>query len=155
VKVYSSHGGVALIKRAEVLVVDDDPNDAFFLRRAFSQDGLRASVWVAVDGGEARTRLTPPSVKPDLMILDLSLPDEDGLSVLRWLKTEPELKSLPVIVLTASGDPKDRERALALGAAAYMVKPVEWLELATLTHSLASHAFPPMSGDRLRGLPPG
>ena len=150
-EVYCSRGGVALIKRAEVLVVEDDPHDAYFLRRAFSKAGLRASVWVSVDGGEARTRLTPPSVKPDLMILDLSLPDEDGLSVLRWLKADPELKSLPVIVLTASSDPKDRERALAQGAAAYLVKPVEWLELATLTHSLASQAFPPKSGERPQG----
>lgn len=83
-RIYSYRHGNVVSKPAEVLVVEDDPQDAFFLRRAFSKAGLRATVWVAVDGGEARARLAPPTPTPDLVILDLSLPGEGGLRAV-WL----------------------------------------------------------------------
>ncbi len=111
-----------------ILIVEDDPNDAFFLRRAFSKLGKGPSVWVCVDAKEAKERLgTTPSVAgrqpPRLIVLDLALPDESGLSFLRWLKTSEAWRGIPVAVLTGSDHPQDRDLALALGATVFCKKP--------------------------------
>jgi CheY-like chemotaxis protein len=142
-KVYFVRDQDTVNKSAEVLVIEDDPQDAFFLRRAFSKAGLRATVWVAVDGSEARLRLSSTCLPPDLVILDLTLPGESGLTVLRWLKEQPGMNDLPVVVLTGSADPSDQEWALKLGAAAYIRKPMDWVDLAALAHSIANKAFMP------------
>ena len=105
-----------------VLVVEDDPDDVFFLQAAFKDAGA-PSPEVARDGEEALARLSA-SPAPSLVLLDLKLPKLSGLEVLERRTADPALRSIPVVVLTSSNTAEDRERAYALGANAYLVKPI-------------------------------
>ena len=118
------------MSQAVILHVEDDANDALFVAHAF-QNGLPECVLRRVkDGREAIDYLdgtgefaTPGShPKPDLVLLDLKLPDVDGFEVLEWMRSQAQFKSLKVIILSGSSVAKDKERSLRLGANAYFVK---------------------------------
>src|SRR5689334_19377964 len=102
-----------------VLIAEDEPNIveslAFLLRRA------GYDVASALDGDAALARLR--SDPPDLMILDLMLPRRNGFEVLKIVKGDPALASIPVLVLTAKGQPQDRRLAERIGVDAFMTKP--------------------------------
>jgi CheY-like chemotaxis protein len=113
------------------LVAEDDENDVFFLQRAFKQakvetplkvvrDGQEAIEYLSGDGKFSDRNLYP---LPHLFILDLKMPRKTGLEVLGWLQEQPELRCLPVLVLTSSAHRTDIERAYELGANAFVVKP--------------------------------
>ena len=114
-----------------ILLVEDDRNDVFFLRRAFEQAGVRASLRVVSDGEEAmdylmgRGKFVDRSQfpLPALLLLDLKMPLANGFDVLAWLRSQPSLDYLSVIVLTSSPEDRDRQKAAELGAARYFVKP--------------------------------
>jgi CheY-like chemotaxis protein len=114
-----------------ILLVEDSPDDVFFFRRAVQKAGLNAETHVAADGVQAMDYLLhkgrfadatahPP---PDIMFLDLKLPHCNGFELLEWMKKHAEGPPTPVVVLTSSGQPEDRERAEALGAALFLTKP--------------------------------
>jgi CheY-like chemotaxis protein len=103
-----------------VLLVEDDPDLLRFARTTLRLGGYR--VRTATRGDEA-LRLVART-RPDLVVLDLRLPGVDGVQVLQALRADPALAATPVVVLTASAGPEDRERALAAGVAAYLLKPV-------------------------------
>jgi CheY-like chemotaxis protein len=106
--------------RSTVLLVEDDPD---LLR--FAQVTLRLGGYRAVTATDGETALAlAKKARPHLMVLDLRLPELDGWQVLAALRAEPKTARLPVLVLTASAGPADRERALAAGVADYLVKPV-------------------------------
>lgn len=102
----------------KILIVEDDE----FLRslNAKRLEGEGFEVMVAVDGNEALTKLA--ETKPDLIFLDLLLPNVDGFEVLTKIKQDDSLKNIPVIVFSNLGQPEDIEKAKKLGANDFMVK---------------------------------
>jgi CheY-like chemotaxis protein len=113
------------------LVAEDDENDVFFLQRAFKQAKVENPLNVVRDGQEAIEYLSGEGKFSDrnlyplpyLFILDLKMPRKTGLEVLGWLQEQPELRCVPVMVLSSSAHRTDIERAYELGANAFVVKP--------------------------------
>ena len=120
-----------------ILLVEDDANDVFFMRRAMKLAGMLDPLQVAPDGrhaihylegrGEYSDRTQFPL--PALVLLDLKLPHVMGLDVLKWIRDQPELKPVIVIVFTSSKLPLDIDQAYVRGANSYLVKPSSPAEL--------------------------
>jgi two-component system response regulator len=111
----------------DILLVEDNANDAELTMRALKQRNLANQVHVCRDGAEAIDFFTGGTGPvPKVVLLDLKLPKVDGLEVLRRLKSEARTKAIPVVVLTSSREEPDIERAYALGANSYIVKPVDF-----------------------------
>ena len=114
-----------------LLLVEDDENDVFFMKRAFNEAGVTNRVNVVVDGreaieylsGEGRFSDRKENPLPCMIFLDLKLPYILGLDVLKWVRGKPEFKSIIVVVLTSSKEDRDIEKAYNLGANSYLVKP--------------------------------
>src|SRR5438128_6431497 len=108
-----------------LLVVDDDARLRELLRRYLSDNGFR--VTAAADAAEARARLA--SFAFDLMVLDVMMPGESGLDLTSALRDEPAERRIPILLLTAMGEPEDRVNGLEQGADDYLAKPFEPREL--------------------------
>jgi CheY-like chemotaxis protein len=127
-----------------VLIADDDQNDVFFLRRAFQKSGLSHRLFEVQDGQQAVDYLSglPPFQDrsqyplPSLLLLDLKMPKMTGFEVLSWLKTQPALQQIPVVVLSGSNQVRDVEQARSLGAAEYHVKPADFDDLLKFVRDL-------------------
>ena len=119
-------GGVVPVPTAagHVCIVDDDQELRTLLSAYLSRHGLRVGVFE--DGPSLRRFLARGNADPDLIVLDLMMPTEDGLSICRWLKAETDL---PVLMLTARGDEVDRVLGLEMGADDYVCKPFSPREL--------------------------
>lgn len=132
-----------------ILLVEDEESDVFFLKKAFAKAGLSNPVQVATDGlhamdylkgvGEFANREAFPL--PYLVLLDLKLPHVMGLEVLKWLRQQPEFRSVIVVVLTSSVAEHDVETAYALGASAYLVKPADATKLGAIAQSIKDFWF--------------
>lgn len=108
-----------------VLVVDDQADDTYLLRRALGKAGVKNPVTGCASAEEAIEFLTSAKfggVKPCLVLLDINMPRMNGFELLRWIRSQPELKSLRVAMLTSSALDRDRERARAEGADDYLIK---------------------------------
>jgi CheY-like chemotaxis protein len=103
-----------------ILIADDKATSRELLRTVLEKQGYM--VTEAADGGEALEKVQAET--PDLILLDLQMPVRSGYEVLGELRQNPRYASLPVIALTASAMPGDREKALAAGFTAYIAKPV-------------------------------
>jgi CheY-like chemotaxis protein len=154
-----------MTKSVCILQVEDDGNDVFFLRHAFGTVGVEHPLRVARDGEEAIEYLSGAGEYADrerhplpcLVLLDLKLPRKDGFEVLRWIRAEPGLRDLTVIVLTSSGREEDIRHSYAMGANSYVVKPgqlQERLELVRLIQAywLRFHQMPPSCHQGGRGV---
>ena len=109
----------------KILVVDDDA----FIRRPL-EFILRAEGFeptTAVDGNDCLDKLA--AERPDLIIMDVMMPGRDGFDLCQVLKRDPALEPIPIILLSARGRERDREKGLALGAADFMTKPYSPSEL--------------------------
>ncbi len=130
-----------------VLLVEDNPNDVFLIQRAFRKANITAPLQVVTDGDAAVQYLAGQEhyhdraqhPLPALILLDLKLPRRSGIEVLNWLKQQPELKRIPVVVLTASKESIDVNQVYDLGVNAYMVKPVMFDELVQIVSTLNLH----------------
>jgi CheY-like chemotaxis protein len=110
------------------LFAEDDADDGMLTLRALRKAGVVDGVRWVRDGDEALAVLqAAPSVgaRVRLVLLDLQMPRLGGFEVLRALKANPRTRDIPVVVFTSSAHDQDRERSLALGAAAFVTKPVE------------------------------
>jgi CheY-like chemotaxis protein len=114
---------------ANILYAEDSADDALLLSHAFRKAGLPHVLIRVGDGEEAITYLCEKP-RPDLVLLDLKMPKLDGFDVLAYIQTKPELKGLPVIVLSASELPADIAKAQRMGAKDYFPKTWEWDTLA-------------------------
>ncbi|MCL4140106.1 UNVERIFIED_CONTAM: hypothetical protein GTU68_040456, partial [Idotea baltica] len=120
-----------------ILVVEDDPADQAITRRALEGSSIESRHYVTSDGAEAIDYLsqtgaysdTSSAPKPDLALIDLNMPGIDGRELLRTLRSDPRFKTLPVIVLTTSSNPRDVAEIYELGANSYIVKPRVFDEL--------------------------
>ncbi len=120
----------------DILVVDDNPTDAELTLRALRKAGLGQHLRWAESGAEALDLLraagapgAAPHSLPRLILLDLKMPGMDGLEVLQSIKSLTALQRIPVVMLTTSSEPADIDRAYALGANSFLVKPVELRQL--------------------------
>jgi len=112
-----------------ILLVEDNPMDLDLTLRAFASQKLTNPILIARDGEEALAfvpRWENGDTKPVVILLDLSLPKVNGLEVLQVLKSHPDMKTIPVVILTTSAESTDVETAYRLGANSYIVKPVDF-----------------------------
>jgi CheY-like chemotaxis protein len=114
-----------------ILLVEDNPDDILLIRRAFRKAGAFDSLEVVEDGEKAVAYLGGTGdyaarELPAVVLLDLKLPRRSGFEVLEWLRRQPGLRRIPVVVLTGSGERSDVNRAFDAGANSYLVKPVQF-----------------------------
>ena len=129
-----------MLENQFILLVEDDPNDVLLIQRAFQKAGFRNSLKVVRDGEQAMDYLSGRGdfaqrdrfPLPFMVLLDLKMPGTDGFEVLQWVRSEPDLKRLLVVVLTSSNLQADVDRAYELGANSYLVKPVEFDEMVNM-----------------------
>ncbi|MFD8595977.1 response regulator [Kitasatospora sp. NPDC059646] len=120
----------------DVLLVEDDVADAMLIEEALAERGTRNLVQVT-DGLAALEHLrAPDTVRPDLIVLDLNMPRMNGRDLLRVLKTDEELRTIPVVVLTTSSAPDDVVGAYSSHANAYVTKPVNLAEFEQAVQSI-------------------
>lgn len=115
----------------EILLVEDNPGDVRLTMEALKDCKVHNTIHVAVDGVEAMDFLHKRgkfsgSRRPDLILLDLNLPRKDGREVLAEIKQNPELKSIPVVILTTSKADQDILQSYNLNANCYITKPVDF-----------------------------
>ena len=140
-----------------ILLADDSDSDLLLLRRAFDQMGINVLVHAVRDGAEAiaylegqgKYAMRAEFPLPELLLLDLKMPMVNGFEVIQWVRAQPRLAGLRIVVLTTSGQVGDVDRAHRLGANSFLVKPVSfaefkktvealvhyWLSLSKLPHS--------------------
>ena len=137
----------------EILLVEDNPGDVRLTVEGLNEGKVRNNLHVAKDGVEALSFLRrqgehADAVRPDLILLDLNLPRKDGREVLADIKADPDLKTIPVVVLTTSRAEQDVLHSYELQANCYITKPVDldqfitvvksienfWLTIVTLPH---------------------
>lgn len=121
------------IKR--ILLAEDNPNDVELTLMALAEHNLANEVIVTNDGEEALDYLYRrgqyamyQSGNPVVVLLDIKMPKVDGLEVLRQIKSDPALQTIPVVILTSSREDKDLVESYKLGVNAYVVKPVDFHE---------------------------
>jgi len=130
-----------------ILLVEDNPRDVLLMKRAFHKANLTISLQV-VEDGEAAVRylsgVEPYSDRlryplPVLVLLDLKLPRKSGAEVLAWVRKQPELKRLPIVILTSSKEYVDVNNVYDLGGNAYMVKPIAFDNLVDIVKTINMH----------------
>jgi len=120
-----------LLNAIDVLLVDDDPGDTLMIREAFEHNKVKNALECVADGVQAMQYLRREgeyanAPRPDLILLDLNLPRMDGREVLAEIKSDPQLVTIPVVVLTTSHAEEDVLRSYQLHANAYVTKPVDF-----------------------------
>ena len=132
-----------------VIIAEDDPDDRLLIRDALKQSIPRAQVSFVADGaemldylyhrGEYHDSQTMPL--PDLVLLDLNMPKKGGMEVLKEIKQEKSLRSIPAVVLTTSQSPEQVAQSYELGGNGYIVKPASYKELVDLMRNLGEYWF--------------
>lgn len=149
---------VKRLSRHDIMVIEDSESDAALLKLAFKKAQLDNPVRILSTGEEALDYLAGAGgygdrtqyPLPILIFLDLRLPACSGLSVLKWIRQQPDISRIPVIMLTGSASSSDVRQAYSLGANSYMVKPKEYGELARMVEAskrywLTLNVYPPVS----------
>ena len=126
-----------------ILHVEDNPDDVVLMNLAFNRAGIPARLHVVNDGDEAIAALANGALDggtpPVCVLLDVKLPRVSGLEVLAWIRSQPSLKRLPVILLTSSSQTADINRAYDLGANSFLVKPADLDSLTQLVKTVAHY----------------
>jgi CheY-like chemotaxis protein len=136
-------------KSFTILMVDDDPDDLILIREAFDENRFEGEIQSVNDGEELLDYLNNRGKyinrelypKPDLILLDLNMPRKDGREALAEIKADPNLKILPIIVLTTSNSTEDIIRSYNLGANSYIIKPMTFNALAKTVGNLGIYWF--------------
>lgn len=127
---------IVCMRPSGILLVEDNPDDVFLVCRALKAIGIDAPVTTVCDGLEAVAYLGGSGQYADrarfpiprLMLLDLELPGMNGFEVLAWVRKNPDLKSLPVVVVTGAVNSSTLRTAYLLGANSFVVKPEDFTE---------------------------
>lgn len=130
-----------------ILLVEDSPDDVFFMKRALKLAGVdvEQSLQVALDGQDALDYLAnalanqPEFPRPDLILLDLRLPLVPGFDVLKWIREKESLECIPVVVLTSSKVECDMQKAYALSANSFLVKPSDSSEFVGMVRTMVDY----------------
>lgn len=128
-------------KAIDILLVEDNPGDVRLAREALKESKVRNNIFVVEDGVEAMKFLRrqgkyEDKPRPDLILLDLNLPRKSGREVLAEVKSDDNLKRIPVCVLTVSRDEQDIIRAYNLHANCYITKPLDFEQFMNITKSI-------------------
>ena len=128
-------------KPVEILLAEDNPGDAKLTQKAFEQGNILNNLHIVENGVEAMDFLNQrgeyeAKPRPDLVLLDLNMPRKDGWDVLEEINEDPELRRLPVIVLTSSEAEADIVKSYELQANAYLTKPVDYSGFMDVVRSL-------------------
>ena len=125
-------------KILHILLVEDDEVDVLNVRRSFDKNKITNPLYVAFNGIQGLEMLRTGEVPKNrrLVLLDLNMPRMNGIEFLRELRKDPELRSIPVVVLTTSDAEKDKIEAFDLNVAGYLVKPVTFPGFAELMATL-------------------
>jgi len=126
------------------LLAEDSENDVFLMQRALQASGIPNPLQVVKDGAEVIAYLSGHNQYqnrseyplPAVVLLDLNLPRKNGFEILEWMRTQPTLKRIVVIILTASNRSADADRAYDLGANFYLTKPSKFDDLVKMTKCL-------------------
>ena len=132
-----------------ILIADDDPDDRLLVEDAFEEVQLENAFAFVEDGEQLMDYLhqrgayrelagSPP---PGLILLDLNMPKKDGRQALREIKEDPDLRSIPVVILTTSQAEEDILRSYNLGANSFIVKPVTFDKLVDIIHKVTNYWF--------------
>ena len=133
--------------QAVILLAEDREDDIALIRKAFAKAYILNPLHVVRDGeeaiaylqGEGRYSNRAEYPLPDLLLLDLKMPRLDGFDVLKWLRQQPGLSSLRVVVLTSSEDIRDVNVAYKLGANSFMVKPMDFQDVVHMSQFLSKY----------------
>jgi CheY-like chemotaxis protein len=126
----------------KILHVEDNPDDVMLMSLAFNRAGVGARLHVVNDGDEAIAALESTASgggPPVCVLLDVKLPRVSGLEVLAWIRKQPRLRRLPVILLTSSSQTADINRAYDLGANSFLVKPPDLDALTQLVKTVSHY----------------
>jgi CheY-like chemotaxis protein len=128
---------------SRLFYVEDNPDDVLLTKLALARAGITAKLETAPDGTEAIKALQSMNSGdlPDCILLDVKLPTSSGLEVLAWIRSQPHLKRLPVIMLTSSLLPSDIAQAYDLGANSYLLKPSDLHSLVALAKAIDLYWF--------------
>jgi CheY-like chemotaxis protein len=132
-----------------ILYAEDDENDTFFVTRAMQQAAMANPLVSVPDGGRAMDYLSGKGPYldrvqhplPCLALLDLNMPGKSGLDVLKWIRANADLKTLPVLILTSSALEADVQQAYLHGANGYLVKPGGPVDLLTMVRAIKDFWF--------------
>ena len=132
-----------------ILLVEDDPGDQELIRRAFENAGGAVTLHIAADGEDAldfllaRGQYTarPAQPLPQLVLLDMNMPRLDGRGVLKAMRTDPQLRSIPVVILTTSENADDVRTCHELGCNSFIAKPTDPDELVRVCRGLIAYWF--------------
>jgi CheY-like chemotaxis protein len=132
-----------------ILLADDDEDDCMLAREALVESRLASELHVVKDGEELmdylyhRGKYVNPnsSPRPGLILLDLNMPKKDGREALREIKADPQLRQIPVIVLTTSKAEEDIYRTYNLGANSFIIKPMNFASLVEVMRTIGKYWF--------------
>ncbi len=126
------------------MIAEDDPDDLFLLQHALRKVCPGLAITAVSDGVELLAHLQSgaASALPDLVFLDLNMPRMDGREVLAVLQDHPRLSAIPVVVMTTSQEPEDRERAKALKVAAWVTKPDQFAPMVAIARQILEQECP-------------
>lgn len=130
-----------------ILMAEDDPDDRLLVREAFEESRLLNELRFVEDGEELLEYLrrqgsyadAESAPKPGLILLDLNMPRKDGREALREIKADPDLRRIPIVVMTTSKAEEDIFRSYDMGASSYISKPVTFERLVELMKSLGNY----------------
>lgn len=114
-----------------ILIADDDPDDLLFIRKAIALANIPYNFLFLHNGQEVHDHLLTlllshvpdPSTFPGLILLDLNMPNKHGFEILKFIKKNSSLYQIPVVVMTTSGNPQDKQKSYELGAKLFLSKP--------------------------------
>lgn len=142
-----------------ILLIEDDPDDRELMKLAFAKSNIRHNLATVSDGAEALDYLLGEgefsgrnsSVMPALILLDLDLPRISGVEVLKRIRANPQIKLLPVVVISSSSEPKDLIDSYINGCNSYIRKPIHFTQLQNFvkevgTYWLTVNQLPPVFG---------
>lgn len=133
-------------KALMIMMADDDPDDRFLVKEAFEENCLANPLFTVEDGEQLMDYLHrrngfEDAVRPGLILLDLNMPRKSGFEALREIKSDPELRRIPVIILTTSKAEEDIVRSYDLGVNSFIVKPVTFDALVETVRELGKYWF--------------
>ncbi|PWK25163.1 two-component system response regulator [Arcicella aurantiaca] len=136
-------------KSVTILIADDDPDDRLMTKEALEESFLVNELKFVVDGVELLEYLrrqgkfveVKDSPRPGIILLDLNMPKIDGREALKLIKTDPDLKSIPIVVLTTSKADEDIVKTYDLGVNCFISKPVSFSDFVEVTRALGNYWF--------------